>query len=54
MSKKVAQVIVEVLESAGVEHCYGIVGDTLNTFARSLSRSRIRFVHMRMIGDNLP
>jgi pyruvate dehydrogenase (quinone) len=47
MSKKVAQVIVEVLESAGVEHCYGIVGDTLNTFATSLSRSGIRFVHMR-------
>src|SRR5262249_23481511 len=47
MSKKVAQVIVEVLEGAGVEHCYGIVGDTLNTFATSLSRSRIRFVHMR-------
>lgn len=47
MSKKVAQVIVEVLETAGVKHCYGIVGDTLNTFATSLSRSGIRFVHMR-------
>src|SRR6201998_2880583 len=47
MSKKVAQVIVEVLESAGVKHCYGIVGDTLNTFATSLSRSEIQFVHMR-------
>jgi thiamine pyrophosphate-dependent acetolactate synthase large subunit-like protein len=43
MSKKVSQGIVEVLESAGVEHCYGIVGDTLNTFATRLSRSRIRF-----------
>ena len=47
MSKKVAEVIVEVLESAGVKHCYGIVGDTLNTFATSLSRSEIQFVHMR-------
>src|SRR5271163_4862735 len=47
MSKKVAQVIVETLQSAGVKHCYGIVGDTLNTFASSLSRSDIRFVHMR-------
>ena len=47
MSKKVAQVIVEVLESAGVRHCYGIVGDTLNTFASGLSRSGIQFVHMR-------
>jgi pyruvate dehydrogenase (quinone) len=47
MSKKVAEVIVEVLESAGVRNCYGIVGDTLNTFATSLSRSEIQFVHMR-------
>jgi hypothetical protein len=41
MSKKVAQVIVGVLESAGVEHRYGIVADTLNTFASS-SRQRSR------------
>jgi thiamine pyrophosphate-dependent acetolactate synthase large subunit-like protein len=27
MSKKVAQVIVDTLVSAGVKHCYGIVGD---------------------------
>ena len=47
MSKKVAQVIVETLESAGVKHCYGIVGDTLNTFATQLARSEIKFVHMR-------
>ena len=47
MSKKVAELIVEVLESAGVKHCYGIVGDTLNTFATGLSRSEIQFVHMR-------
>src|ERR1700741_4413230 len=47
MSKKAAEVIVEVLASAGVKHCYGIVGDTLNTFATGLSRSTIQFVHMR-------
>src|SRR5260370_6709645 len=47
MSKKVAEVIVETLQSAGVRNCYGIVGDTLNTFATSLSRSEIKFVHMR-------
>src|SRR5712664_2579107 len=47
VSKKVAQVIVETLQSAGVKNCYGIVGDTLNTFATSLSRSEIKFVHMR-------
>src|SRR5271168_4148876 len=47
MSKKVGQVIVETLQSAGVKNCYGIVGDTLNTIATSLSRSEIKFVHMR-------
>src|SRR5271170_710027 len=47
MSKRVAQVVVETLQSAGVKHCYGIVGDTLNTFATSLNRSDIKFVHMR-------
>jgi pyruvate dehydrogenase (quinone) len=47
MSKKVAQVIVEALQLAGVKHCYGIVGDTLNNFATSLSKSAIKFVHMR-------
>jgi pyruvate dehydrogenase (quinone) len=47
MSKKVGDVIVETLESAGVKHCYGVVGDTLNTIATSLSRSGIQFVHMR-------
>jgi pyruvate dehydrogenase (quinone) len=47
MSKKVAQVIVDTLVSAGVKNCYGIVGDTLNLFAQSISRSSIDFVHMR-------
>lgn len=47
MSKKVAQVIVDTLHSAGVKNCYGIVGDTLNGFASCLSRSEIQFVHMR-------
>ena len=47
MSKKVAQVIVETLEAAGVKNCYGIVGDTLNEFAGCLRRSGIEWVHMR-------
>jgi len=47
MSKKVAQLIVDTLGSAGVKNCYGIVGDTLNTFATYLSQSDIAFVHMR-------
>jgi hypothetical protein len=27
--KLVADTIVEILQSAGVEHCYGVVGDTI-------------------------
>jgi pyruvate dehydrogenase (quinone) len=47
MSKKVGEVIVDMLESAGVKHCYGVVGDTLNTIATAISQSEIEFVHMR-------
>src|SRR3954468_7766861 len=47
MSKLVADIIVETLQSAGVERCYGIVGDTLNLIARSLERSEIEWVSMR-------
>src|SRR5579862_1726402 len=47
MSKNVAQVIIETLKDAGVEHCYGIVGDTLNAFASNLAPAGIKFVHMR-------
>src|SRR5471030_2180144 len=47
MSKKVGEVIVEVLQDAGVKRCYGIVGDTLNTFTASLKKSGIQWVHMR-------
>src|SRR6202035_2269914 len=47
MSKKVARVIIEALKEAGVEHCYGIVGDTLNAFASNLAPAGIKFIHMR-------
>jgi pyruvate dehydrogenase (quinone) len=47
MSKKVGDVIVEVLKEAGVKRCYGIVGDTLNTFAASLKKSGMNWVHVR-------
>jgi pyruvate dehydrogenase (quinone) len=36
MSKKVAEVLVETLQAAGVKRCHGIVGDTLNQIARWL------------------
>src|SRR4051812_4367346 len=47
MGKLVADIIVETLRSAGVKHCYGIVGDTLNLIARSLEKSDIEWVSVR-------
>src|ERR1700761_3594177 len=47
MSEKVAKVIVDTLEAAGVRNCYGIVGDTLNVIAGYLQRSGIDWVHVR-------
>jgi len=47
MNKRVADILVETLEAAGVKNCYGIVGDTMNQFAHSLDRSSIDFVHVR-------
>ena len=47
MSKKVAEIIVEVLEQAGVKRCYGIVGDTMNLTAEYLDKSSIEWVHVR-------
>ncbi|THD63849.1 thiamine pyrophosphate-dependent enzyme [Phenylobacterium sp.] len=47
MSKQVAEIIVNTLEAAGVKHCYGIVGDTLNVIAGHIAKSSIRWMHMR-------
>jgi pyruvate dehydrogenase (quinone) len=47
VGKKVADIIVETLRKAGVKHCYGIVGDTLNLIAHSIAASKIEWVHMR-------
>ncbi len=46
-SKKVAEIVVETLEAAGVRHCYGIVGDTLNHVTDAIHRSQIQWVHVR-------
>jgi pyruvate dehydrogenase (quinone) len=45
--KKVADILVDVLEKAGVKRCYGVVGDTLNHVTDAIRRSGIDWVHMR-------
>src|SRR5689334_1265676 len=47
MSRRVADVLIETLQAAGVKTCYGIVGDTLNQIAHAIGRSEIDWVHMR-------
>lgn len=47
MAKKVAKVIVDALQAAGVKNCYGIVGDTLNVIAGYIAKSEIDWVHVR-------
>jgi pyruvate dehydrogenase (quinone) len=47
MTKRVADVLIQALEAAGVKNCYGIVGDTMNQIAHSIDRSSIDFVHVR-------
>ena len=47
MSKPVADVIVETLQAAGVKHCWGIPGDTLNHISDAIRRRDIDWVHVR-------
>src|SRR5580704_4374212 len=48
MSKKVADVMWELLANAGVKRCYGIVGDALNPVIDALRRNgKIEFIHVR-------
>ena len=48
MSKrKVADIIIDTLQAAGVKRCYGVVGDTLNHVTDAIRRSEIEWVHMR-------
>ena len=46
MSKRVADVVVEALEAAGVRTCNVIVGGTLNRTAHAIDRSEIDSVHV--------
>src|SRR6202522_2796617 len=45
--KTVAEIVVETLQSAGVEHCWGVPGDTLNYVTDAIRRSGIKWVHVR-------
>jgi pyruvate dehydrogenase (quinone) len=48
MSGNVADLLWEMLANAGVERCYGIVGDALNPVIDALHRSgRVEFIHVR-------
>lgn len=48
MAKTVADVLWEMLVSAGVRRCYGIVGDALNPIVDALRRNgSVDFVHVR-------
>jgi pyruvate dehydrogenase (quinone) len=47
MSKRVADVLVDTLQAAGVKRCYGIIGDTVNRIAHAIDRSEIDWVHVR-------
>src|ERR1700677_4516546 len=47
MGKRVADLLIETLQAAGVKRCYGIVGDTLNRIAHAIDESKIEWVSMR-------
>jgi hypothetical protein len=48
MSRKVADILWEMLANAGVKRCYGIVGDALNPVIDALRRNgKIEFIHVR-------
>jgi pyruvate dehydrogenase (quinone) len=47
MNKRVAEILVETLQAAGVTRCYGIIGDTVNRIAHAIDASEIEWVHVR-------
>jgi pyruvate dehydrogenase (quinone) len=48
MSRKVADLLWDMLSKAGVKRCYGIVGDALNPVIDALRRNgKVEFVHVR-------
>src|SRR5471032_3378295 len=47
LAKLVADVIIETLQQAGAQHCWGVPGDTLNYVTDAIRRSDIEWVHVR-------
>lgn len=47
MAKRVPDVIVETLRAAGVKHCWGVPGDTLNFVTDAIRCSDIEWDHVR-------
>src|ERR1700722_9208591 len=47
MTKRVADVVIETLQAAGVKRCWGVPGDTLNFVTDAIRRSEIQWVHVR-------
>jgi pyruvate dehydrogenase (quinone) len=47
MTKRVADIVVQTLQDAGVKHCWGVPGDTLNFVTDAIRRSTIEWVHVR-------
>src|SRR5271168_3460191 len=45
--RKVADIIVDTLQAAGVKRCWGVPGDTLNFVTDAIRRSEIEWVHVR-------
>lgn len=45
--KPAADLLVETLQTAGVERLYGITGDSANYITDAISRSNIKFIHTR-------
>ncbi|PIT50421.1 thiamine pyrophosphate-dependent enzyme [Snodgrassella communis] len=46
-NKTVSEVLIDVLTTAGVSNCYGIIGDTLNFVGKAIEKSSINWVHTR-------
>src|SRR6516165_406463 len=47
MSQTVAEVLVNALESIGVKHIFGLIGDSLNPLADAVRRSGIDWIGVR-------